>query len=220
MLKIITTSDGSHSLLNEELNETYHSVHGALRESQHVFIEHGLAYFAQRNHLPLSVFEVGFGTGLNALLTFQYARQFQRSIHYNSIEPATLPKEVWSKLNYAASLNGLEEFKALHLGLWDIEKMLDPNFTFTKLRITLQEIEVEPSTWDVVYFDAFAPSKQPELWSVPLLGKVLQGLTPGGLMVTYCAKGQLKRDLKSLGFSVETLPGPPGKKEMVRAIKP
>lgn len=219
MLKIITTADGSHSLLNEVLNETYHSVHGALQESAHVFIKNGLEYVSQQNSLPISIFEVGFGTGLNALLTLQYAHLHQRNVDYTAIEPAPLPPEILEGLNYACSLGLIEEFKTLHSSGWDVKHALGFNFSLLKTQTTLQQIKIPTDSIDLVYYDAFAPSKQPELWELPLLEKVSNGLKPGGVMVTYCAKGQLKRDLKTLGLFVETLDGPPGKKEMVRAQK-
>ena len=220
MLKIITTADGSHSLLNESLNETYHSVHGALQESLHVFVKHGLAFVAQKNSLPIEIVEVGFGTGLNALLSLQFAQQHQRRIHYFSIESSPLTEEVWSKLNYAASTGLTEEYSALHGAKWNLEQLITPHFHLTKLHSTLHDATIPANRADVVYYDAFAPSKQPELWELGMFTKMFNCLKPGGVLVTYCAKGQLKRDLKALGFIVETLEGPPGKKEMVRASKP
>jgi tRNA U34 5-methylaminomethyl-2-thiouridine-forming methyltransferase MnmC len=221
VLKIITTSDGSHSLLNEELNETYHSVHGAIRESVHVFIKSGLEYVLQKStSLPISIFEVGFGTGLNALLTLQYLQQHAIKANYTAIEHSPLPEEIWSKLNYASLLDLRDEYKNLHNSTWGLSQTLTSYFNLLKLNITLQQVEFSGASLDLVYYDAFAPSKQPELWAFTLLEKIFQALRSGGVMVTYCAKGQLKRDLNDLGLIVETLPGPPGKKEMVRAIKP
>jgi tRNA U34 5-methylaminomethyl-2-thiouridine-forming methyltransferase MnmC len=220
VLKIITTSDGSHSLLNEDLNETYHSVHGAIQESVHVFIKSGLAYvFEKKPSLPISIFEVGFGTGLNALLTFQYVQHNGKVVNYTAIEQSPLENEIWSRLNYATLLNLTNEFNKLHVSAWDRPHSLDPNFNFLKLKTTLQEVELSKDSIDLVYYDAFAPSKQPELWTLPVLEKIFHALRPGGVMVTYCAKGQLKRDLSGLGLVVESLAGPPGKKEMVRATK-
>ena len=204
MIKIITTSDGSHSLLNTELDETYHSVHGALQESLHVFIKNGLDVFPGNE---VRVFEVGFGTGLNALL----AAQSTRKVNYTTIEAFPLPEEVYSELNY--------EPKDLLIQLHGNSKLETGNFKFSKLHTTLQSIELLSNQFDIIFFDAFAPSKQPEMWEFPMIKKVCDSLTQGGLFVTYCAKGQLKRDLKSLGMEVETLPGPPGKKEMVRGTK-
>jgi tRNA U34 5-methylaminomethyl-2-thiouridine-forming methyltransferase MnmC len=220
VLKIITTSDGSHSLLNEELNETYHSVHGAIQESVHVFIESGLAYVLEKKpFLPISIFEVGFGTGLNALLTLQFVQRNGREVNYTAIEHSPLGEEIWPKLNYASLLDLTNEYNNLHLSTWDRLHSLTPNFNFLKLKTTLQQVQLSTGSLDLVYYDAFAPSKQPELWTFPVLEKIFLALRPGGVMVTYCAKGQLKRDLNGLGLVVETLAGPPGKKEMVRATK-
>ncbi len=202
-VKLITTSDGSHSLLNTELDETYHSRHGAVQESMHVFIRNGLEY------LPLdevNIFEVGFGTGLNALL----AAQSGKKINYTSIEAFPLEEEVYSQLNY--------EPKDLLLKLHRNSQLETRNFKLNKIHTTLQSIQLEP-VYNIIFYDAFAPSKQPEMWELPMIEKACNALMPGGLFVTYCAKGQLKRDLKSLGMEVETLAGPPGKKEMVRGTK-
>lgn len=219
-LQIITTSDGSHSLLNTDLNETYHSVHGALRESIYVFIKHGLDFFIERSSsTSVRILEIGFGTGLNALLTLQRARETNASVHYTSLEAFPIQRDIWRALNYAEPLALLDDFNKLHEAEWMKEVLLTNNFTLLKLHTTLQQEPLQPSGYDVIYFDAFAPSKQPEMWELPMLTKVVEAMKPGGVFVTYCAKGQLKRDLKSLNLTVETLPGPPGKKEMIRAVK-
>lgn len=207
MIKIITTSDGSHSLLNTELDETYHSRHGAVQESLHVFIKNGLDVLSLEE---INVFEVGFGTGLNALL----AAQSNKRINYTSIEAFPLPEEVYSQLNYEPH----DLLQQLHRAAWDHKSQIS-NLALTKFHTTLEAIPLSPNQFNIIFFDAFAPSKQPAMWDLPMLKKVCDSLAPGGLFVTYCAKGQLKRDLKSLGLDVETLPGPPGKKEMVRAKK-
>lgn len=220
MLKIITTSDGSHSLLNVELNETYHSIHGAIQESTHVFIKMGLEYAQEKNfNKPISIFELGFGTGLNALLTLNYSLQHKTKIVYTSIDESPLPAEIWSQLNYPPLINLKQEFETIHRSTWGTSEPITPDFCLLKLHTTFQQLEVPYRGYDLIYYDAFAPSKQPELWSFSILEKISQGLKPGGVMVTYCAKGQLKRDLTTLGLIVETLSGPPGKKEMVRAVK-
>ncbi|MEO7991979.1 MAG: tRNA (5-methylaminomethyl-2-thiouridine)(34)-methyltransferase MnmD [Chryseolinea sp.] len=219
-IKIITTSDGSHSLFNEELNETYHSVHGAIQESLHVFIQSGLTYFIEKfNSKNISILEIGFGTGLNVLLAVQMAKQLSLSFQYKTLEAFPLEEEVWSKLNYADALNLKEYFDSLHRVSWEEPHGILPNFQFQKHHIKLQDVVLNPSSFDIIFFDAFAPNKQPELWEINMLKKVTDALRTNGLLVTYCAKGQLKRDLKSLGLTVETIPGPPGKKEMVRASK-
>ena len=219
-IQIITTGDGSHSLLNTTLNETYHSVHGARRESIHVFIKHGLEYFREKNsNDTIQIFEVGFGTGLNALLTAAFAEGHRQKVSYISIEAFPLPTEIVSQLNYAESDYEKNIFQKLHAVPWEEDVSINAFCTIQKRKTTLQEIQLRDNSFDIIFFDAFAPNKQPELWEIPLLEKVCLALKPGGIFTTYCAKGQLKRDLKSLGLSVETLPGPPGKKEMVRALK-
>lgn len=219
-LTIITTGDGSHSLRNEALNETYHSVHGALQESVHVFIRNGLEHRLQHVHdKPLSVFEVGFGTGLNALLTANYALDHAVPIVYTSIEAFPVPEEIWRTLNYASSEEAQKKFYSLHEASWETKQTIAAEFHLHKMHTTLEALTLPASSFDVVYFDAFAPNKQPDLWTLPMLEKVAVLLKPGGVFVTYCAKGQLKRDLKSLGLTTETLSGPPGKKEMVRATR-
>lgn len=218
-LQIITTADGSHSLLNTELNETYHSVHGAMRESIHVFIKNGLDYYMeQHNPKEIDILEIGFGTGLNALLTLQYA--FQNNIHvrYTTLETSPLHENIWSQLNFPEGEASTVHFRLLHEAPWGTSTSLFPQFTLLKLNERLQEVTF-PDVYDVVYFDAFAPNKQPEMWVLPVLQKVINSMKPSASLVTYCAKGQLKRDLKTLGLSVETLAGPPGKMQMVRALK-
>lgn len=219
-LEILVTSDGSHTLRNTDLNETYHSVHGALQESKHVFIANGLNYFVQKHQQKnISVLEVGFGTGLNALLAWEYAEQQRVHIEYSSLEPFPLADDLWRKLNYGQLLKDADQFAALHEAGWGTKKMLSPEFTLFKLQATLEKANVNRDAYDVVFFDAFAPSVQPELWMIESLKKVVTSLRHGGVFVTYSAKGQLKRDLSALGMVVETLPGPPGKNEMTRALK-
>ena len=215
-LEIITTSDGSHSLRNLRLNETYHSVHGALRESMHVFISHGLQHFHRTQPTrSISVLEIGFGTGLNALLTWEYASEHKVEVSYTTLEPFPLAEEVWSKLNYA--YRDPRRFRLIHEAEWDKKVVLADEFTIRKRKCTLADASLDDDC-DVIYFDAFAPVVQPELWSRDALRLVTTKLNRPGVFVTYSAKGQMKRDLRDLGLKVETLPGPPGKNEMVRAI--
>ena len=218
-IEIITTSDGSHSLLNTELNETYHSTHGAVQESIHVFIKKGFDFAVEKNHLKeLHILEIGFGTGLNALLTLQKVETDSIKVFYTTIEAFPLTEDVWRKLNYSDTLGLKNDFEKLHHVEWSTWQEIAPNFQLPKLKGTLQQIDLADSAYDLIYYDAFAPSKQPEMWELPVLKKVTQSIKPGGVFVTYCAKGQLKRDLKSLGLQVESLEGPPGKMEMVRAV--
>ncbi|WP_276367714.1 tRNA (5-methylaminomethyl-2-thiouridine)(34)-methyltransferase MnmD [Chryseolinea sp. H1M3-3] len=218
-LKIITTSDGSHSLLNETLKESYHSVHGALQESLHVFIKKGLEFVSQDRDVPLRILEVGFGTGLNALLTLQHAVKHQQNIHFTTIELYPLPEDIWSALNYPTTLDLADEYREIHHASWGKDQLISNYFTLLKICDSIQDARLPINFFDLIYYDAFAPSKQPELWELPVLEKIFGLMKRGGTLATYCAKGQLKRDLKSLGMTVETLPGPPGKKEMVRAVK-
>lgn len=219
-IRIIITSDGSHSLLNESLNETYHSVHGAVRESKHVFLEHGLTFFVNRQKASaVRILEVGFGTGLNALLTLLYSRTFNIAISYTSLEAYPLPQEVWSALNYGDELGDPDAFKRIHQVPWEEEIFLEPTFGLRKMHTMMETAELDAADYDIVFFDAFAPAKQPELWTLPVLTNVIGALRPGGVFVTYCAKGQLKRDLRALCSLTEALPGPPGKREMLRATK-
>ena len=220
-LKIIATGDGTHTLLNSRLNETYHSTRGAVTESVYVFIESGLTHFLSRTPSAESVrvFEMGFGTGLNAYLTFQFAEKKKVAVEYHSIEAFPISREVAGQLNYFAE-NPIhqEQFRHFHALPWNEAHRLSTYFSIKKILGRIEEQITAPACYDVVYYDAFAPSKQAEVWSIEILNKVVSSLAPGGIFVTYCARGQLKRDLKNLGCQVETLPGPPGKKEMVRAV--
>lgn len=219
-IELITTGDGSHSLLNTDLDETYHSRHGALQESKYVFIKQGLDFFYEKTHEKnISILEVGFGTGLNAWLTLQRAQELNIHIHYTTLETFPLPSTLWPSLNYAAGSAFENEFLKVHQAAWEKSEVITPNFTLHKVEKSLQDFEASGKQFDIVYFDAFAPNKQPELWEAPILGKVASMLSSNGVFVTYCAKGQLKRDLKSFGLEVESLAGPPGKREMVRALR-
>jgi len=222
-LQIIVTSDGSHSLLNTKLNETYHSHHGATQESTHVFIKNGLEFYVGKMkdaRQDIRILEVGFGTGLNALLTIGYLlRHPGKNIIYTTIEPFPLPENIWSQLNYPTVPVLQSHFRTLHLSRWDTIVALTANFSLKKVKGLLQSIPLAAGGFDLVYFDAFAPNKQPEIWELSVLEKVVKAMSATGVFVTYSAKGKLKRDLRSLGLDVETLPGPPGKKEMVRGVK-
>jgi tRNA U34 5-methylaminomethyl-2-thiouridine-forming methyltransferase MnmC len=222
-IEIIITSDGSHSLRDTRLNETYHSIHGAVQESVHVFIKNGLVFFENRDHpIEIRILEVGFGTGLNALLTLRHVMGVRLQIHYTTLEAFPITEETIPLLNYPEILDfagAASLFRKLHTASWAQEEAILNNFTLKKQLGRLQDSAWSDEQFDLVFFDAFAPVKQPELWEMELLRKVEQSMKPGAVFVTYCAKGQLKRDLRSLGLQVETLPGPPGKKEMVRAMK-
>lgn len=220
-LQIITTADGSHSLLNTELNETYHSVHGAIRESQYVFIEQGLVFWLNKNpERDVRILEVGFGTGLNTLLSILCSAKKDNHFFYESWEAFPLGAEVIERLNYAEQLQAVDYFQKLHSSKWNQIIVLTQRFSLMKRQANiLTESFDKSNVFDLIFYDAFAPSKQPEMWTYDTLKRVTATLTNNGVFVTYCAKGQVKRDLRALGLHVETLPGPPGKKEMVRAIR-
>ena len=185
-------------------------------------MEMGLLYFLEREKIKkASILEIGFGTGLNALLCALFARAENMSIHYESLEAFPLSEDETSKLNYAQLLEGensTEIFQQIHASPWNEQSRILPKFELFKHEIKVQDYSAKEK-FDICFFDAFAPSKQPEMWEVDVLKKVWNALKIHGVFVTYCAKGQLKRDLKSIGFEVETLPGPPGKMQMVRATK-
>ncbi len=219
-IQIITTSDGSHSLLNIDLDETYHSRHGAVQESRHVFLKNGFDFYCERTSKnPVQIFELGFGTGLNAWLTAERSRETGRNVCYTSLETFPLPADVWQRLNYASTPEGKDLFAQIHEAPWETEVPLLPTFSLKKVKCEVQRFQFDLSSLDIVYFDAFAPGKQPELWELEILKKINDAMTSNAVFVTYCAKGQLKRDLKDLSMIVETLAGPPGKKEMVRGLK-
>lgn len=220
MNKIIITEDGSHSLYNEELNETYHSFHGAIQESKHVFIQSGLE--AVNHKSEINILEVGFGTGLNALLSTIWATENERVINYHTIEAYPLASSIISKLNYAQLVkkqNTEQLFDQIHSANWNASQRINEYVTIKKIHSQIEDFELQPCFYDLIYFDAFAPSKQPEMWSLEMLEKVTSSMAFAGVFVTYCAQGQLKRNLKALGLAVETIQGPPGKKEMVRGVK-
>lgn len=220
--EIITTEDGSHSIRNVEMNETYHSIHGARQESMHVFIKNGFDYFVEGNTKEeIKIFEVGFGTGLNAWLTMLRAEELNKKISYTTVEAFPLDESIWSQLNYGdTSPENKKRFQELHQATWNKQVEISSHFNIEKLATTLQSASLLYHHFDIVFYDAFAPSKQPEMWEFAMLEKIFNAMNKGSILVTYCAKGQFKRDLKALDLTVETLPGPPGKLQMVRALNP
>ncbi len=220
--QFLITEDGSHTLYIPELNETYHSIHGAIQESNYVYLEMGLNFFVGKEHKKnIKIFEVGFGTGLNALLVAIYAESNQINVQYESLDAFPLLSSEIIKLNYTDLIKHLqvaELFHKIHESPWDKWMEISPGFLLQKVNNTLQDYEAQRQ-FDVCFYDAFAPSKQPEMWELAMLKKVWGLLGINGVFVTYCAKGQLKRNLKEIGFAVDSLPGPPGKFEMVRATK-
>jgi len=206
-------------LFSSHFNEHYHSIHGARQESEHVFLAMGLRALPPAAQ-PLHIFEMGFGTGLNALLTA--LEDLARPVHYHGIEAYPLAEEQWRALDYCASLahpDCAALFRRMHEAPWGAALALTPQFTLHKEALPLQSYQPE-SRFDLVYWDAFAPTAQPELWTADVFREVFAWMKPGGIWVTYSAKGAVRRALQSVGLEVERLPGPPGKREMLRARKP
>jgi tRNA U34 5-methylaminomethyl-2-thiouridine-forming methyltransferase MnmC len=219
-IEVRITADGSTTLYRKDLDETYHSTHGALQEARHVFIEHGLAQLPAGDEIH--ILEIGFGTGLNALLTQLYAKHHELSIHYHGLEAFPLPEEIIGQVNYVNTIDDAlakTYFSETHVAPWDEEVLLRASFRLKKIHDTLQHFDPEENRYDLIYFDAFGPRAQEDMWHIDLLAKLHSALKIGGVLVTYCAKGSFKRDLKALGFEVVSLPGPPGKREMTRAVK-
>ncbi|MGE4260871.1 tRNA (5-methylaminomethyl-2-thiouridine)(34)-methyltransferase MnmD [Shewanella sp.] len=222
------TDDGSHTLFNAELNETYHSHKGAIAESRYVYIAAGFDAVIE-TFTELSIFEVGFGTGLNALLTlghFQEINQQRQSdnkppltVRYVSIEPYPLAPDLIHRLNYQQLLapSYAPLFDMLHTTPWEQACELLPGFWLTKCHMRLEHVVFSPQQFNLIYFDAFAPNKQPDVWCQDNLAKCYQLLQAQGMLVSYCASGQFKRDLKAVGFTVKAYPGALGKREMTRA---
>jgi tRNA U34 5-methylaminomethyl-2-thiouridine-forming methyltransferase MnmC len=215
-MKIIQCKDGSHTLLNEALDETYHSRHSAILESQYVFLEKGLSAFD--GFESIHVLEIGFGTGLNAWLTALESQEKIPKIVYTALETHPVPEDVWHHLNYTTVHqvdNGEALFESIHRAEWNKPVELMPQFTLYKQQNSLMDYQGEKESVDLVYFDAFAPSKQPDMWTVDALRPVAEAMKRGGTLVTYCSQGQFRRNLKTVGIEVEKIPGPPGKREMI-----
>lgn len=223
--KLILTADGSHTLEIPGSKITYHSIHGAVQESKHIFIETGFNSSA-RLHLPggLSIFEVGFGTGLNALLTLIEAERMKRRIYYETVELFPLCIEEVKSLNYCRQLqrNDLQTtFEQFHICDWEKDSQIAENFIFKKSRADLLTFEVSSTSrdFDLVYFDPFDPGAQPGLWTEEIFKKMWAILKPGGMLVTYSSKGNVRRSMQTAGFMVKKIPGPKGKREITRATK-
>ena len=220
-LKIIQTSDGSHTIYDESLNETYHSIHGSINESNHVYVNAGLKQFiyeSRKKHV--NILEVGFGTGLNFLLLYDFLKKRNIKVDYHTIEPNPLNDSVLEKLNFSKIIGSVDEiFKIIHKSKTDELVEIDKKITFLKSVDTIENIKLKERKYDIIFFDAFAPSKQPDIWSYNNLNKIHSSMGEDSILVTYCSSRKFKKTLHDLGFKVEVLDGPKGKKEMVRVRK-
>jgi tRNA U34 5-methylaminomethyl-2-thiouridine-forming methyltransferase MnmC len=216
--EIIQTLDGSTTIHLKEWDECYHSKHGAIQEAQHVFIKNGLSLFENQS---VSILEIGFGTGLNAFITFLEAKKLNQTIDYVGVEAYPVSAAEVLAMNYVAELNAGNEiqiFEKMHESNWDEKMLLNPDFELTKRKQFFDQIE-DVEKFDLIYFDAFGYRVQPELWSTAIFQKMYDALKPKGKLVTYAARGVVKRSMIEVGFTVEKLAGPPGKREMFRASK-
>lgn len=213
---LVITEDGSHTLFNPDFGESYHSRFGAIAESVFVYLNNGIAQISKDT---ISVFEMGFGTGLNAFLTFLWAAQHNKVVSYTVIEKYPIPCEMAKQLNYHLLLapQHHDAFLMMHSSGWNDEISFDK----LKLRKVLGDFSdyTLPGSYDIFFYDAFSAERQPELWTTEIFRKIFVSLNPGGILVTYSAKGDVRRNLKESGFRVEKLQGPPGKKHMLRAFK-
>ena len=218
MNSVIITADGSHSLASADFKENYHSTNGAVDESRHVYIEAGLNYLLAQNKRGIKILEIGFGTGLNTFLTIIEAQKKNLKIEYCAIEAFPIEEKIFNALNYPEVLNSSEElFRQLHRQNTSPNySQITQNFSFSKTISKIEYVELKEK-FDLIYYDAFAPTTQPELWTEKIFQKMYDCLHSGGILVTYCAKGSFRRTLKSAGFVVEKLPGATGKREMTRA---
>lgn len=218
-IDIELTADGSHTLFVHALDEHYHSTNGALKESEHVFIDAGLRYCKKSN---LKVLEIGFGTGLNAYLTLLDILQSERKVSYTAIEANPLPYHIVERLNYPKMIGDIDSdlFHKLHMAEWGIDVGIRPEFSLMKIKADLTQFDFNAvENVDLVYFDAFAPDKQPDMWKKYIFDNLFSRMNDNGVLVTYCAKGEVRRSMQRAGFTVNRLPGPPGKREMLRAVK-
>lgn len=223
--EIITTGDGSKTIHIPEWNEQYHSKHGAVQEARHVFLETGLQYYIDRpDHnitQTIHILEMGFGTGLNALLTFLKARDLALPIAYTGVEAFPISSDEIGAMDYASVLQSQDTatiYNVLHTSSWEESNEVSKEFILTKRQEKFEDI-TDLDRYDLVYFDAFGPRVQPTLWTEAIFSKMYKALKTNGILTTYCAQGAARRAMQAVGFVVERLPGPPGKREMLRATK-
>ncbi|MDY0078175.1 MAG: tRNA (5-methylaminomethyl-2-thiouridine)(34)-methyltransferase MnmD [Bacteroidales bacterium] len=218
--ELVTTADGSQSISDGRTGETFHSTNGALTESQLVFINNGLEFYRTENSVAaIAILEIGFGTGLNAWLSLLKSIEWQQLIDYTALEAFPLDIALAEILNYVEKDFDQQKFMALHLSEWGKPVQLDEYFKLTKIQQDLRQFDAKTDRFDVIYFDAFSPNVQPELWTEEVFSRLFNSLKSGGVLVTYSARGVVKHALRSAGFTVKRLPGPPGKRHVIRALK-
>lgn len=216
--EIIVTQDGSTTIHLTDWDENYHSKHGAIQEAQHVFIKNGLSLFSEKT---VSILEIGFGTGLNAFITYLESKKLHQTIDYVGVEAYPIAADEVLQMNYVAELDAEPNravFEKMHECEWENKVVFDSHFSLTKRKLFFNEID-DFEKFDLIYFDAFGYRVQPELWSTEIFQRMYNALKPGGVLVTYAARGVVKRSMQEVGFTVEKLQGPPGKREMMRAVK-
>jgi tRNA U34 5-methylaminomethyl-2-thiouridine-forming methyltransferase MnmC len=227
VLEVTKTADGSDTIFRRDLNQHYHSTFGAIQESQHIFIENGLRYILGKRDIctdneafSLNILEIGFGTGLNALLTLIESEKQGIRIHYTTVESLPLEEIFWRSLNYPHLAGDYSEsFANIHRAPWDVPVELSPGFTLHKVFNKIEDFHSSSIKFDLVFFDAFGPDAQPELWTEEIFRNIGSQMADGGILVTYSVKGTVVRALRSSGFLTTKLPGPPGKRHILRAIK-
>ena len=218
IIEIIETEDGSKSLLRKDIEESYHSHFGALNETNTIYVNYGFQYFCEQNDKEdVNLLEIGFGTGLNAIATLKALNK--RKLFYQTIELYPISCDVANELNYGVSLGLKKEFALIHSSNWEEEIEINPEFRIKKCKADACNFDFPKDFFDVVYFDAFSPDKDSELWSEEMFAKVYESCKKGAVLTTYCCKGEIKRRMKKAGFIVSKLPGPKGKREILRAEK-
>jgi tRNA U34 5-methylaminomethyl-2-thiouridine-forming methyltransferase MnmC len=212
--KVVITADGSRTIHLEEWNENYHSHHGALQEARHVFIEKVRERVGDRKEI--TILEMGFGTGLNALLTMELALYLEVKVHYLTLEAYPVSDEEIRELDYSEIWkDGAEYYNLMHQSLWEEATEIHPLFSLTKIQTQFEEWQPIENTIDFIFYDAFGPRVQPYLWTISIFQKMFTCAKKGSYFLTYCAKGQVRRDLQSVGWKMVRFPGPPGKREML-----
>ncbi|MFK7834237.1 MAG: tRNA (5-methylaminomethyl-2-thiouridine)(34)-methyltransferase MnmD [Winogradskyella sp.] len=229
---IITTSDGSKTIQIEDWNEQYHSIHGAIQEANHVFLKHGLLFYSERykesqnkehfdtEPVDVAILEIGFGTGLNAFLTLIEAEKLKLNVNYVGVEAYPVAIDEIKQLNYVELISEAHDaiFEKLHDTSWEEQHEITSNFQLEKQQLFFKDIKAK-AQFNLIYFDAFGARVQPDLWTEDIFKIMYNALKDGGVLVTYSAKGSVRRAMQAVGFVVERLPGPPGKREMLRACK-